>query len=88
MDGNRRGFLIPHKVETTRRVGEVNDTMTTMYIRRINAMIVPFVFKTLQNVADRKALLDCGASQNFIDLKYMENAEDRKVQIREDSSGS
>jgi len=49
-------------------------------------MIVPFVFKTLQNVANWKALLDCRASQNFIDLKYMENAEDRKVQIQEDSS--
>lgn len=45
-----------------RRVGEVNN------VRRINAMIVPFVSKTLQNVADRKALLDCGASENFIDI--------------------
>jgi len=31
-------------------------------------MIVPFVSETLQNVANRKALLDCGASENFINM--------------------
>jgi len=31
-------------------------------------MIVPFSFKTLHKVADRQALIDCGASKNFIDI--------------------
>jgi len=65
LDGVRRGFLILLKVTATRRVGEVNNAM---YIRRINAMVVPFVFKTSQNAADRKALLNRGASENFIDI--------------------
>jgi len=39
-----------------------------VYIRRINAIIVPFSFKTLHKVADGQALIDCGASENFIDI--------------------
>ena len=38
-----------------------------MYIRRMNAMKLKFTFKTVQRVADEVALLDSGASENFLD---------------------
>jgi len=63
---NDQGFLKPSKVVATQRMGkEINRVV---YIRRINAIIVLFLFKTLHKVADRWALIDCGASENFIDI--------------------
>jgi len=38
-----------------------------MYIRRIDAMNVPFDFQTAHAEADEIALLDSGATENFID---------------------
>jgi hypothetical protein len=38
-----------------------------MYIRRINAMNVPFKFETARLKADETALIDSGATENFID---------------------
>ena len=56
----------PSEVEAAQRMGK--EISRVVYIRKINAMIVPFVFKTLHEVADGRALIDCGASENFIDI--------------------
>jgi len=78
VDGNRRGLLIPPKVATTRRVGEVNNAM---YIRRINAMIVPFVSERCEMWLIRKALLDCGASENFIGIDTWKTLKIRRLKL-------
>ena len=38
-----------------------------MYIRRLKAIYVNFDFLTVRQVAEEQALLDSGASENFID---------------------
>ena len=38
-----------------------------MYIRRVKAMYTKFAFSTVRLVAEEQALLDSGASENFID---------------------
>jgi len=39
----------------------------TVYIRRMSAMKLEFTFKSVQRVAKETALLDSGASENFLD---------------------
>jgi len=65
VDGNRRGFFIPPKVAATRRAGEINNTIV-YWTNKWNDCT--FCLQTLRNWADQKALLDCGASENFIDI--------------------
>src|ERR1700747_1153669 len=43
-----------------------------MYINKIDALNVPFTFKTAHATAEEKALLDSGATENFIDQKTWE----------------
>ena len=38
-----------------------------MYIRRVKAMYTPFTFSLVQQVAEEQALVNSGASENFID---------------------
>jgi len=40
-----------------------------MYIRKIEAMNIPFTFQTAHAMADEAALLDSGATENFIDTE-------------------
>jgi len=63
-----------------RRMGkEINRVV---YIRRINAIIVPFSFKTLHKVADRQALIDCRASENFIDIDTWKELKIRRFRLQ------
>jgi gag-polyprotein putative aspartyl protease len=41
--------------------------LKNMYIRRISTLYANITFKTSQLMADEKALLDSGATENFID---------------------
>ena len=41
-----------------------------MYIRQINAINAPFKFQTARTTADEEALLDSGATENFMSLTY------------------
>ena len=45
---------------------------TKVYIRRINALNVPLTFLSAQLKADEEALLDSGATENFIDEETWE----------------
>ena len=56
---------MPHNASANDRVekGEV----WTVYIRRMNAVKLVFTFKSVQRVAEEKALLDSGASENSLD---------------------
>ena len=38
-----------------------------MYIKRIKTMNIPFKFHTVQKATNKKALLDSGATENFVD---------------------
>ena len=38
-----------------------------MYIKQLTSMNVPFAFSTAHAKAEEKALLDSGATENFID---------------------
>jgi hypothetical protein len=38
-----------------------------MYIRKINAINMPFSFQTAHAMAKETALLDSGATENFLD---------------------
>jgi len=40
-----------------------------MYIRKIDAMNIPFIFQTAHAMADEVALLDSGATENFINTE-------------------
>jgi len=48
------------------RRGQVSSKQD-MYIRKISAMNVPLLFQTAQVKANESALLDSGATENFID---------------------
>ena len=52
-----------------------------MYIRRMNAMKMRFTFKTVRSVAEETALLDSGASENFLDEKVWESLGIGQVQL-------
>lgn len=43
-----------------------------MYIRKVNAMKLEFTFRMVQKVAEETALLDSGASENFLDKRVWE----------------
>ena len=51
------------KITAHLRTTEVN----TMYIRRLKAIYANFDFSMVQQVDEEQALLDSGASENFID---------------------
>ena len=53
-----------------------------MYIRRMNAMKMRFTFKMVQSVAKETALLDSGASDNFLDEKVWESLEIGRVRLK------
>ncbi len=57
---------------------EVSDTM---YIRSINAMKVPFEFISVSRTADEKALLDSGASENFLDFNVWKELKIGQVRL-------
>jgi hypothetical protein len=40
-----------------------------MYVSNLNALEIPFAFKTYMAQAEEKALIDSGATENFIDYK-------------------
>jgi hypothetical protein len=60
------GFLKTPKLTAKLRRAQ-SSSQTKMYIRRINAMNVPFKFETARLKADETALIDSGATENFID---------------------
>jgi len=43
-----------------------------MYISRYNSVTIPFDFVTFKGKAEEKALIDSGATENFIDKKTVE----------------
>ncbi len=53
----------PEQVVAPRTENRVN----TVYIKRIKTMNVPFKFHTVQKATNEKALLDSGATKNFVD---------------------
>ena len=55
--------------------GEVDlrtEVVNEMYIRSLKAMQINFTFRTKLTKTDKIALLDSGASENFIDMKTWE----------------
>jgi hypothetical protein len=60
--------LNPLGTTASLRAAEVNE----MYIRTVKSMKIHFTFKTKLTVADKEALLDSGASENFIDIRTWE----------------
>ena len=46
--------------------------ISEMYIKSVRSMKIDFTFKTKLKVAEKEALLDRGASENFIDMKTWE----------------
>jgi hypothetical protein len=57
------GFLTCPKPTAWLRTTELKN----VYIRRISTLYANITFKTSQLMADEKALLDSGATENFID---------------------
>ena len=43
--------------------------ISEMYIKSVRSMKIDFTFKTKLKVAEKEALLNSGASENFIDTK-------------------
>jgi hypothetical protein len=43
-----------------------------MYISRYNSVTIPFEFETFKGKAEETALIDSGATENFIDYKTVE----------------
>jgi hypothetical protein len=48
------------------------EVVNEMYIRSLKAMQIDFTFKTKLTKTNEIALLDSGASENFIDMKTWE----------------
>ena len=40
-----------------------------MYIRRLSVLKLDFAFKTISKTAEETALIDSGATENFIDIE-------------------
>ena len=51
----------------TARLREVSRSKDSMYIRRINALNTKVAFRSLSEQAEEVALVDSGATENFID---------------------
>ena len=47
--------------------------VSEMYIKGVNSMKIDFTFKTKLTVAEKEALLDSSASENFIDMETWRN---------------
>ena len=62
-----------------RRVKEVNSTIVFWTNKWNDCTFYP---QTLQNLADQKALLDCGASENFIDINTWKTLKTGRFKFR------
>src|SRR5260221_11261199 len=52
-----------------------------MYIRSINAMKVPFEFTSVSRTANERALIDSGASENFLDFKVWKELKIGRIKL-------
>jgi len=66
------------------RRGQVSSK-PDVYIRKISAMNVPFQFQTAQMKADESALLDSGATENFIDEETWKRLQIGRNELKEKS---
>ena len=57
--------------------------MLQVYIRRLNAMNIPFTFVTAHTTAEESALLDSGATENFIDHSAWKRLKIGKQELHE-----
>jgi hypothetical protein len=55
-----------------------------VYIRKVQAMNVPFKFQTARAMAEETALLDSGATENFIDESTWERLQVGKNKLNEE----
>ena len=57
------------------------EVANEMYIRSLKAMQISFVFKKKLAKTDKIALLDSGASENFIDMRAWEELGIERIKL-------
>ena len=77
-DGNARGFLKLSQVAVDLGAGM---EVCNMYIRKLQSLQIKFTFVTSQTKTQKHALIDSGATENFIDIEVWEQLGIRKCRM-------